>query len=130
MGYRSHYEEGADHEAGEQSPKRWPSGITDENVSDQMNMESNVGAPSAVGAFSESQIAGVDDWLGNVWEWCMDGRPGYARGAHLSPSRSSESGSSRVPRGVAWDCRPADAYHPGGGVGGGAGWRPRGRGSG
>jgi len=52
---------------------------------------------------------GLYDTLGNVWEWCEDGKRSYSSSAATDPEGS---GSSRVLRGGSWDrdawgCRSA-----------------------
>ncbi|MCP4702436.1 MAG: formylglycine-generating enzyme family protein [Gammaproteobacteria bacterium] len=45
---------------------------------------------------------GLYDMLGNVWEWCEDGRRSYNKDAQLNPLGSVEVGASRACRGGSW----------------------------
>jgi hypothetical protein len=54
---------------------------------------------------------GLYDMLGNVWEWCQDGKRAYAAGSFTDPVGATD-GASRVIRGGSWydapkSCRSA-----------------------
>jgi formylglycine-generating enzyme len=68
---------------------------------------------SAVGSYAgvSPHPWGLVDVIGNVWEWCRNGRMEYPKGDAIDPV-GSESSSSRVFRGGSWDsvassCRAA-----------------------
>ena len=63
---------------------------------------------------------GLHDMIGNVWEWCLDGRRDYTSESQRDPVGPMEESASRVVRGGSWDgrarsCRAAfrDRFEPG-----------------
>jgi formylglycine-generating enzyme required for sulfatase activity len=60
---------------------------------------SGIDGPSVVGAFPDGVIGGVQDLLGNVWEWCLDGLRNYEAGAVENPFAPLGPGSDRALRG-------------------------------
>nr|VFJ65838.1 MAG: Formylglycine-generating enzyme, required for sulfatase activity, contains SUMF1/FGE domain [Candidatus Kentron sp. FM]VFJ69926.1 MAG: Formylglycine-generating enzyme, required for sulfatase activity, contains SUMF1/FGE domain [Candidatus Kentron sp. FM]VFK17494.1 MAG: Formylglycine-generating enzyme, required for sulfatase activity, contains SUMF1/FGE domain [Candidatus Kentron sp. FM] len=46
---------------------------------------------------------GLYDMLGNVWEWCRDGRREYEEGSNTDPMGSGETGAKRTVRGGSWN---------------------------
>ncbi|MER2624354.1 MAG: formylglycine-generating enzyme family protein, partial [Accumulibacter sp.] len=46
---------------------------------------------------------GLYDVLGNVWEWCQDGRKQYDQDAQANPTGSLEADTNRVLRGGSWN---------------------------
>ena len=110
---------------GSLQPSSWPwndDHLRNEGLlSSRINMrETGIGGPSVVGAFPGGEIEGVQDLLGNVWEWCFDGPREYKEGQHNNPSGEVSAGSDRVLRGggywnLARYCRCAYrlAYPPG-----------------
>ncbi len=46
---------------------------------------------------------GLHDMLGNVWEWCLDGRRAFDSSPQQDPLGSMQTGVSRVRRGGSWD---------------------------
>lgn len=50
---------------------------------------------------------GFSDMLGNVWEWCGDGKRAY-QAAAVSLPRGSEEPGPRVMRGGSWEDGPGD----------------------
>ncbi len=46
---------------------------------------------------------GLYDMLGNVWEWCDDGRRAYDGAPVTDPAGSQQTGSSRALRGGSWN---------------------------
>ena len=63
-------------------------------------------ATSAVGSYAANSF-GLYDVVGNVWEWCSDGRRSYSSAAVTDPI--GPSGSSRVLRGGSWNNSPYNA---------------------
>jgi formylglycine-generating enzyme required for sulfatase activity len=45
---------------------------------------------------------GLYDTLGNVWEWCLDGRRDFTEQAQIDPVGPQEEGANRVVRGGSW----------------------------
>jgi formylglycine-generating enzyme required for sulfatase activity len=46
---------------------------------------------------------GLHDMLGNVYEWCLDGRRQYTAAAAVDPIGPTDAGANRVIRGGSWD---------------------------
>jgi formylglycine-generating enzyme required for sulfatase activity len=58
---------------------------------------------------------GLYDMLGNVWEWCRDGKRTYTRASAIDPIGPTDAGAGRVFRGGGWSSgarsvRTADRY--------------------
>jgi len=71
-------------------------------------------------AGKQANARGLYDMLGNVWEWCLDGRRDYAEGLEIDPQGTTAAGAERVVRGGSWsdearNCRCAcrSQYDPG-----------------
>jgi formylglycine-generating enzyme required for sulfatase activity len=65
-------------------------------------------ATAGVGSFQHNAF-GLNDMLGNVWEWCLDvySVDAYVNHEHNNPSYSNQSvGSDRVIRGGNWNAPP------------------------
>jgi formylglycine-generating enzyme required for sulfatase activity len=83
----------------------WGNGPIDET---RANYGSKVGRPTPVGLYPKGATTeGVDDMLGNVWEWCLDWYGDYPE-AHVENPKGPQSGSSRVLRGGSWYDVPGD----------------------
>nr|VFJ95625.1 MAG: Formylglycine-generating enzyme, required for sulfatase activity, contains SUMF1/FGE domain [Candidatus Kentron sp. H]VFJ96249.1 MAG: Formylglycine-generating enzyme, required for sulfatase activity, contains SUMF1/FGE domain [Candidatus Kentron sp. H]VFK02382.1 MAG: Formylglycine-generating enzyme, required for sulfatase activity, contains SUMF1/FGE domain [Candidatus Kentron sp. H] len=52
---------------------------------------------------------GLYDMLGNVWEWCRDGRRDYGNGSVTNPMGSMEMGVKRTVRGGSWNSSARNA---------------------
>jgi formylglycine-generating enzyme required for sulfatase activity len=59
------------------------------------------GQPQPVGQKLQNAW-GLYDMLGNVWEWCHDGRRKYTADATVDPTGPTSSGADRVIRGCSW----------------------------
>ncbi len=59
--------------------------------------ETGINSPSVVGAFPGGRVSlgkhSIDDMIGNVWEWCLDGRREYGEESVRDPRGSMEAGS-------------------------------------
>jgi formylglycine-generating enzyme required for sulfatase activity len=51
---------------------------------------------------------GLYDMLGNVWEWCHDGKRTYTADAAVDPMGPTGAGAVRVIRGGGWNCAAQD----------------------
>jgi formylglycine-generating enzyme required for sulfatase activity len=70
------------------------------------NYDHKVGRPTPVGLYPKGATTeGVDDMLGNVWEWCADWFGDYPK-AHVENPKGPQSGQFRVLRGGSWNNQP------------------------
>jgi formylglycine-generating enzyme required for sulfatase activity len=83
---------------------RYPWG--DDWRQDHCNSEdAGLGATSPVGIFPRGAAeGGIEDMVGNVWEWCRDwyGEDAYAQSQHERNPTGPDRGESRVVRGASW----------------------------
>ena len=72
------------------------------------NYNSKIRHPTPQGQYPKGRsVEGIDDLLGNVWEWCSDWYGGYS-GDHQENPAGGKTGEYRVLRGGAWIGSPQD----------------------
>jgi formylglycine-generating enzyme required for sulfatase activity len=85
---------------------RYPWG--DEPPLDELraNYRGKIGHPAPEGQYPNGRsVEGVEDLLGNVWEWCGDWHGGYSNDRNENPA-GPRSGDRKVLRGGAWNFSP------------------------
>jgi formylglycine-generating enzyme required for sulfatase activity len=70
------------------------------------NYKAKIGHPTPEGQYPNGRsVEGVEDLLGNVWEWCGDWYGGYSKDGNENPA-GPRSGYRKVLRGGAWSDFP------------------------
>ena len=91
--YAARYDDGRTYPTGEAIPEPGVAG----------NFAGVIGTPSAVGAYAQGITnLGLDDMIGNVWEWCYDWKDFYDEGSFTDPSGPYTVTDFRVVRGGSW----------------------------
>ena len=70
------------------------------------NYDRKIGHPTPAGQYPNGRSAeGIDDLLGNVWEWCSDSDSEYPKNPQSRPVRPT-MGESKSTRGGSWSSDP------------------------
>ncbi len=82
---------------------RYPWGDIPPLDKSRANYDGEIGHPTPAGQYPNGRsVEGVDDLLGNVWEWCSDWYGRYPKDPRLSPV-GPERGDGKVVRGGSWN---------------------------
>ena len=91
------------------SSARYPWGDKPPLDQSRANYDNKFGHPTPAGQYSSGRSAeGIDDLLGNVWEWCSDWYGGYSGASEENPA-GAEAGKHRILRGGSWNNIPRNA---------------------
>ncbi len=91
------------------SSARYPWGDQPPLDNSRANYGSGIGHPTPKGQHPNGRsVEGIDDLLGNVWEWCSDWYASYSGASEENPA-GGETGEHRIVRGGSWNNNPRNA---------------------
>jgi formylglycine-generating enzyme required for sulfatase activity len=81
---------------------RYPWGDQPPLNESRANYHSKIRHPTPQGQYPKGRsVEGIDDLLGNVWEWCSDWYGGYSADRQENPL-GAQNGEAKVLRGGSW----------------------------